>query len=668
MKNLNFKYAKATDTLCFEHIEFHFNDYSNVVLVEGINLDNPGTDALPASNGSGKSSISEIISIGLYGRTIKSPKQLKGGKIVNKLVGEKGKAVIEIEWDDYRVVRTIKAKGGSSLDLWHSPDHIWDDETLVSKGAGVSATQKMIEDNLGMSHHAFCNVVVFDDSNSYSFLKADTPTKREIVENLLGLDKYREYTSNAKELLKEKKREIDYKSKEYEQAVESVEKSKRRITKVETQQTEWLLKKKNESDQLKIKVKNKQLQLQKTDVDGELSEYHKAKDRIGDLNEKIGVKNESKAKIKKWLEIAKNKLTQSEESKRELQDELQNEFLKAQEVKSNLENSNSLIKKLESLEDGAICTTCHSVINQVNYDSVLIRERSNIGHDKLKAQKLTILLEEKKKKLGNLSAIISKIEEGVVEAEHKINIVNESISNMNEEISRLSNIPRPDANAAQRVLESEISELKRQIKEKNEEVKNDPYKEIIDSTKDELKLSETTLKRVKEELENCSKELPYYEFWVKAFGDKGIRKFVVEGIIPALNSRIAYWMQYLIDGKIELKFDSEFEETITRNGTTADYYGLSNGELRRVNLAVSQAFAYVMMLNTGFCPSIVFLDEITGGGIDRAGISGIYNMIFELAKERQVFVTTHNQSLLEMLQGCQSLTLKKENDIASLVN
>lgn len=70
-----------------------------------------------------------------------------------------------------------------------------------------------------------------------------------------------------------------------------------------------------------------------------------------------------------------------------------------------------------------------------------------------------------------------------------------------------------------------------------------------------------------------------------------------------------------------------------------------------------------MMLTADSCPSLVFLDEVTGGGIDRAGVVGIYNMIFELTKERQVLVTTHNQDLLQLLQDCDAITLVKERDI-----
>jgi ABC-type multidrug transport system ATPase subunit len=67
-----------------------------------------------------------------------------------------------------------------------------------------------------------------------------------------------------------------------------------------------------------------------------------------------------------------------------------------------------------------------------------------------------------------------------------------------------------------------------------------------------------------------------------------------------------------------------------------------------------------MALSSGTCPSLVFLDEVTTN-IDQIGVVGVYNMIMELAKDRQVFVTTHDQNLLEMLDGCELITLEKKD-------
>ena len=145
---------------------------------------------------------------------------------------------------------------------------------------------------------------------------------------------------------------------------------------------------------------------------------------------------------------------------------------------------------------------------------------------------------------------------------------------------------------------------------------------------------------------------------------------MIDGVIPALNSRIAYWLQFLIDGRISLQFDNELEEKIERSPPDGDpfvYHAMSGGERRRLNLAVSQAFAHVMMLNSGTCPSLVFLDEVTTN-IDQIGVVGVYNMIMELAKSRQVFITTHDGNLREMLDGCEVITIEKKRGRATLKN
>ena len=85
MRNLKFKYAAAYNFLPFgpEGIQLNFDNYKNIVLVRGENRDAKNLDPmLPSdelkisSNGTGKSSIQEIISYGLFGKTVKRPEKL----------------------------------------------------------------------------------------------------------------------------------------------------------------------------------------------------------------------------------------------------------------------------------------------------------------------------------------------------------------------------------------------------------------------------------------------------------------------------------------------------------------------------------------------------------------------------------------------------------------
>lgn len=609
------------------------------------------------------SSLQDILSYALYGKTVKKPKQLTHNVVVNAASGGKGLEV-EVQFGNYRIVR----RGGpSSLRLWESKDHIWDKETEITRGT-MKATQEQVEGIIGLNHQAFCNVVVFDDSKSNCFLESDAATKRTIVENLLGLDQYREYHLQAKEALKEAKNKVKLVSTEYERIQIELDACAERITKIETQEKTWKKTKIVEATDVMNRLKAKQELLEKLDGGTEVATYQQAQAKIEELQTTLEESRIKKENASVALADARKQLEESKVAKDKLNLELQSYNAKIQSTESDMLRSQNLVDSLEKLDAGATCPVCHGTIDRSNYENVLNHElhileecNEKVSIDK---ESSNILLAEFKKH----QATIAKLQQLETEASKKLTQFEQKIQADTIEMNRLAKLPKPNLDAKQQVLESEIMELKKQVKSKREELEGGgPYKEIYESA-----VKEKADKQVENEakvlvLREAESEVPYCEFWVTAFGDTGIRKFVVDGIIPALNSRIAYWMQHLYKGQIELKFDNEFNETITRNDVDANYHAMSNGETQRINLSIPQSFAYVMTLNCGSCPSVVFLDEITGGGIDKAGVEGVFNMICELAKERQVFVTTHNEYLLNMLDGCETLTLVKENDVSRLI-
>lgn len=671
MRNLNFRKASANGILCFgeDGVELNFKDYGNVVLVNGINLDNPGTERDPASNGAGKSSLQEILSIGLYGKTVKNTKKLNAVDIINTL-SDKGH--VEVVWDNYRVLRSYRrTKSGSissKIEIWESKDQIWDDDSKQDLG-GAHNSQRWIDDKLGLTHHAFCNVVIFDDSSTYSFLEADAEAKRKIVENLLALDEYQQYWKNAKAWRKLQKDLVDRLELEYRHAQDDLEGCQRHLVATRDAEKTWKEKKKTELEELIARIKQKQQLLGQSDAGKEIARWQEAQDRINELTTEIIAKEAKREALESALSEVREKVQCAIDGRDEMRATVKDIDQQLRNLAAKQTDHEQLEDKLHRLEDGAICPTCHGVISKDNYSHVLSETQQAIQN----------LLEERNKQNANLKAqqasvakrneSIQKMQERVAGVEATGRKFDQEIIRMRNEISDLTRIPKPEGNNTEQILEAEITELKKQgALRKQEYLGESPYKEIIDAACEQEKERKLKLDEKSKELKDAESELPYYQYWVDAFGDNGIRKFVVDGIIPALNGRIAYWMQYLIDSKLELTFNNKLEPTISRNGNPVKYHGMSKGESQRGNLAVSQAFAYVMMLNSGSCPSLVFLDEVTGGGIDRAGVVGIYNMIFELAKERQVFVTTHNENLLNMLQGCEKITLRKENDTTVLVS
>jgi DNA repair exonuclease SbcCD ATPase subunit len=282
-------------------------------------------------------------------------------------------------------------------------------------------------------------------------------------------------------------------------------------------------------------------------------------------------------------------------------------------------------------------------------------------------QDATKLSEEMKE----LSEKQKKVKEFTTSKELIISKANSEIRDWRMKISEAMKVKEPKADSSELLLQQEIDMLEQSLLSKQLELDGKtPFDDIIDSEREDLKRNKDICSKKSDCIKDSEENLKHYQFWQAGFGDKGIRKVVVDGIIPQLNNRIAYWLQFLIDNKIALRFDSEFNETIERNPADGDpyiYHAMSAGQRRRLNLAVSQAFADIMMLSCGTVPSLVFLDEVTTN-IDPIGVQGIYNMIQELMEDKQVFVTTHDKDLIKMLETATTMNLVHEGGFTIVKN
>lgn len=665
MKNLEIKYIYAQNFLCFgpEAFELNFNNYGNIVLVKGSNFDVIDSESKVASNGVGKSSIPEIIAYTLFGKTIKHPKKINHKDVINNQIGKNLKT--EVRWGNYRAVRTRKP---DSLRLWESSDGTWDDSTEISLG-GQPATQKLLEEKLGLNYETFVNLVVFTDNNSGSFLECDASNKREIVENLLSLDKYKNYAEKAKNLKKEKKDEIRIIQNDYENLKSSLDQSKNRFESIKKQENEWIKQRKAEIENLSSKINTARRILESTSEGVELSKYQEAQSKIEELTSEIPGLESKQIKLRELLDLAQEKLDSLRQKQNESKIKTSNICSNIDKIENQISECRKEISRLENKE-GAVCQYCFGKVSKENYEKYTEQLIEKINSLNLEIKSYEIKKSELDSNSRELDVTAKKIAKGLSQTKENIISNSKEIAEKNKELNDLKKIEKPQSkDIRNQLIEQQIENFRQQINEKEKELNEEtPFKKMMDSLSEELVIIEKDFNEKSELLDKLEKELPYYEFWSIAFGDSGIRKFVIDGIIPALNSRIDYWLQFLIDGKIKLSFNNELEEEIQRFPSDGDpfvYYAMSGGERRRLNLAVSQAFAYVMMLSTGMCPSLVFLDEVTTN-IDQIGVVGVYNMILELSKDRQVFITTHDQNLLEMLEGCELINLEKRKGFTKL--
>lgn len=678
MKNLKIRYAAAHNFLPFgnDGIQIHFDKFKNIVLIRGENRDaklidprNNFEESKTSSNGTGKSSIQEIITYALYGKTVKRPEKLGANDVVHNKIGKDAK--VELIFDNYRIVRVRKEGGNdkkNSLRLWESCDDIWDKTTEITQGT-MATTQERIESIIGLSYEAFVNMCIFTDDQRACFLECDSKQKKEIVENMLSLGSYRGWFENAKILRKEIKVKIDTKAKEYNLLINSKDDASRRLSLTKEKEKTWRETKKNELETLISNAGKAIKMFGSSDNGAAVLAYQKAQEKIKEINEKLPEKEQIKSDLESKLQFAKNKETEVKNEAGVVSDEYQDLNRKAKDLISDRSNKEKEIQKLKLNEIGTKCDKCKGKVLEENINEYV--NELNVDINKINNQLKNIL--ENSKEVQSKVEIVKqkqeKIKNFITSFNNQISTVDTEMKQLRNEMVEASRVREPKTDNEEALLQAKIEELKKQITIKKNELTGDsPFKEIIENDEQELKKSSEKVDEKNKEVKELEAELPYYDYWITGFGEQGIRKWIVDGIVPELNNRINYWLQFLIDNRITLKFDNELNETIQRNPVDGDpyiYHAMSTGQRRRLNLSVSQSFAHIMMLSAGSIPSIIFLDEVSTN-VDFSGNIGIYKMILELAQDRQVFITTHDQGLLQMLEGCEVLDLIHENGFTTI--
>lgn len=660
---MKIEYVRAKNFLCIgeEDFEIDFSELNNIILIQGRNLDFHDSDEEEStedvefhSNAAGKSTISEMVTYGLYGNTIR-PKT-NHTKVLHNLNKKKLEVeiIFSIHGERYRVLRRRKP---DSLQLWKG-DAPWQEDNEITQG--TVQTQSKIEDILGMNHKAFINVVCFGQHNEYNFLACKPDDQRQIAESLLSLEVFKDYCTTTKNELKHWKQELKEHSSVYDQMRSQELSLKSRLEQMQNRSIQW------EKDTIasieKHEQQRKELEakIEKSDVGVALLQYEKAQEELIILKDKLPSKLESEKSLENAAKQAKNHSNLVKEKLHELKLDRQSAQANLNKMSQDKLSYQSKIKELNDLPHGAQCPHCHGEIDKKHYKHVITLYNNKIDGITPQINAASAKVKQFDIEIQKHQASLSKVDSLYDAARLKLSKLSTDIHETKSKISRLASMQSPDMSSVELVLREKLSQIKASIVQQKEQLSGGgPYLEIIQSTQEDLSTVSDKKCRYKAKLDEIGGRIPYLSWWAKGFDD--IRSFLIERIVPSLNARTADWMRCLINGKIKVEFDKHLDVTITSpNGAELCYSTICGSEKQRINLAISQAFAHIMMLSSGTWPSIVFLDEVSDS-IDRRGVKSIYNMICELSNEKQVFVITHNSHLIQMLEGVDTITMLREN-------
>jgi DNA repair exonuclease SbcCD ATPase subunit len=207
-------------------------DKGQLTLVLGENLDLGGDDS-GARNGTGKTTIINGLSYGIYGQALTN---IKRDNLINKINSKGMLCTVTFEKDgvEYHIERGRKPNllkfsiNGQEQDL----------EDLDESQGDSRETQKSIEEMIGMSHEMFKHLVAL---NTYTepFLALKPNDQRSIIEQLLGITLLSEKAENLKEQLRLTKDAISTENTRIDTVKASNERIQQSIDSLERKQKLW---------------------------------------------------------------------------------------------------------------------------------------------------------------------------------------------------------------------------------------------------------------------------------------------------------------------------------------------------------------------------------------------------------------------------------------------
>ncbi len=264
------------------------------------------------------------------------------------------------------------------------------------------------------------------------------------------------------------------------------------------------------------------------------------------------------------------------------------------------------VQKDIDLYDSGKCPTCRTEFISQHFLSLrqsLVDKKSELEKIKIELESNITSIKEKQSKLKEISDKATKT----------YNDINYFLKNCKIQIDKLLLKRKSD----------DIGDGSKNISE---------FKNTINDLSEKKTLSQDNMSISR------NKEIFYKEL-NKIFGEEGVKKSIISGIIKPINHFVADNVK-----KMGLQFEVSLDETFTAQvkhlGSVIDHETLSTGETRRVNISI--LIAYLKLIRTKKFINILFLDEIFSS-IDYLGVEDILRLLKSFASEYKIniFVVHH---------------------------
>ena len=363
---------------------------------------------------------------------------------------------------------------------------------------------------------------------------------------------------------------------------------------------------KDESAQLKIQIDNT-----KDKIDLHKKHLEELKKNTKEIVEakKLEV-NENTASLSQLENEATEKEVQIENLLTEVSDDdaTSKKFNKLNQLEAKIEgNIQKLEKDIEFYSVNSTCPTCDQAIN--NKDEKVHTCNS----------KITELSEGLKKLKEESDAVLHRI--------NTIKTTQKELKTLEQDLVRI--------NTSRKQVRNYIAKLEREISE----IENKPA--MSDEFKAQSKELLNALQAFNEKRKEVSEQTQNYDIVAQLLKDGGIKSKIIKQYVPVINKLVNKYLAAM-DFFVNFNIDEEFKETIkSRHRDDFSYENFSEGEKKRIDLALLFTWRSVAKLKNSVNTNLLIFDEVFDGSLDINGTEEFMKLINMFTDNTNIFVITH---------------------------
>lgn len=531
-----------------------------VVLIDGSNRD----FATASSNGSGKSSLVEMIAFALYGKTIRGLDAKHGKDSVVRHGCEKGARA----WVDIGI-----GSGRSSLRVERFRAHAESGNSIkalldgkdVVRGRVASITDDRIVTLLGqIDFDLFKRAVIIHSRMTESFSTLNDRYLRYISERLIALPDFTELQKTAKE----KKDAVLAKTELIESRVVGLEDRAR-----DTGKTLVDLKRQAAKYDEDVQEQRKQIADRHSVIRKDIENCKTAIVKISSdiLNATIRAQ-----KIGERLDSFKLSLKKEK-------DGLELSMSTYAKLSAMLHGVQRTVAKYKELGKNKLCPECGQRVSKVHIEAKC-SEVQNEGKDLVEKEAMAkVKMEQNRSHVKQLESNVELLSINMAYEESKRKVLKQK----------------------RKATREQLIERKGQLKDLGEHgVRANPFTDLLRDAEAKLLKYYRRKNRLTVKLQKRKAVLPYYEFWQWGFGPVGLRSYALDSVTPMLNRMANEYLEILTDGTITVamstvkttddgykdKFTIEIDNLHGSDNLAAD----SDGEIACVDLALNFACADIL--------------------------------------------------------------------------